>query len=117
MFKNFLHAIKRKYNSWHHHARKQVHRRVIFDAIVENEKLYLRGLQTRGRFAVRARKLWRALEQQEAMEARARLAMSQYDTEKNISKARNCPDCGHSLKNNIHGFDKSDCFMHGDELV
>jgi hypothetical protein len=28
-----------------------------------------------------------------------------------------CPDCGHSLENNKHGFDQNDGCMDGDKLI
>jgi hypothetical protein len=28
-----------------------------------------------------------------------------------------CPDCGHLLKDNLHGFDQNDAWMDGDKLV
>lgn len=31
--------------------------------------------------------------------------------------AENCPDCGHTLENNQHGFDQNDAHMEGDKLI
>ena len=31
--------------------------------------------------------------------------------------AKKCKDCGHSLRNNLHGFDQNDAFLDGDKLV
>jgi hypothetical protein len=28
-----------------------------------------------------------------------------------------CPDCGHSLENNLHGFDQNDAWIEDDKLI